>query len=289
MATGDVMTGVLATVTAARLPHYQFPEDAARALAAMARYARGVHRPRSAVKVFTDIDRDAVTGVLARARQEGRHFLPEHEAYEVLRAYGFPVFPFRCVQDEDEAVRAAEAIGYPVVIKIVSPDIIHKVDVGGVRLNLTSESEVRQAYTTLIAAVRAARPTARLQGVLVQRMVTGGKETILGMKRDPHFGPLLLVGLGGTYVEIFRDVTIRIAPITELDAQQMIQQLKSAQILSGYRGAAAADVEAITECLERLSQLALDFPELHEIDMNPLIVFEQGKGAAVVDARLFIA
>lgn len=289
MATGEVMTGVLATLTAARLPHYQFPEDAARALAAMARYARGVHRPRSAVKVFTDVDRDAVTRVLTRARQEGRHFLPEHEAYEVLQAYGFPVFPFRCVHGEDEAVRAAEGIGYPVVIKIVSPDIIHKVDVGGVKLNLMNEGEVRQAYQALIAAVQAARPTARLQGVLVQRMVKGGKETILGMKRDPQFGPLLLCGLGGTYVEIFKDVAVRIAPITELDAQQMIQQLKSSPILSGYRGAPPSDIDAITECLERLSQLALDFQELHELDMNPLIVFEQGKGAAVVDARIFIS
>src|SRR3970282_1914873 len=132
----EVMTGVLATLTAARLPHYQFPEDAARALAAMARYARGVHRLRSAVHVFTDVDRHAVTRVLTRARQEGRHFLPEHEAYAVLQAYAFPVFPFRCVQGEDEAVRAAEAIGYPVVIKIVSPDIIPQVDVWGVTWHL---------------------------------------------------------------------------------------------------------------------------------------------------------
>jgi acyl-CoA synthetase (NDP forming) len=152
-----------------------------------------------------------------------------------------------------------------------------------------SEVEVRQAYQALIAAVQAARPTAKLQGVLVQRMVTGGKETILGMKRDPQFGPLLLCGLGGTYVEIFKDVTVRIAPITALEAHQMIQQLKSAQILSGYRGAPPSDIDAIADCLERLSQLALDFPELHELDMNPLIVFEQGKGAAVVDARIFIS
>lgn len=120
-------------------------------------------------------------------------------------------------------------------------------------------------------------------------MVKGGKEIILGMKRDPHFGPLLLVGLGGTYVEILKDVTVRIAPITELEAHQMIQQLKSSRILSGYRGAPPSDLEAIAECLMRLSQLGLDFPELHELDMNPLIVFEQGKGAGIIDARIFIA
>jgi acetyltransferase len=279
----------VAILTAARLPHYRFPEDAARALAAMARYAQSVHRPRAEVKTFTDVDRRAVERVLDRARQEGRHFLPEPEAYEILHAYRFPVLPFRWAKDEDEAVRAAEAIGYPVVLKIVSPDIPHKIDVGGVRLRLASEADVRRAYQEVLAALGAARPSARPQGVLVQQMITGGKETILGMKRDPHFGPLLLFGLGGTYVEVFKDVTVRIAPITEPDAHQMFQQLKSFQILSGYRGEPPSDLEAISDCLERLSQLALDFPSIHELDINPLVVFAQGKGAGVIDARIFIS
>jgi acetyltransferase len=289
MATGNVMEDVLAIVTAARLPHYQFPEDAARALAAMARYARGVHRPRAPVKTFSDVDREAVARILARVRQENRHFLPEPEAYAVLQAYRFPVLPFHWARDEADAVQAAEAIGYPVVVKIVSPDILHKIDVGGVRLNLANSEAVRRAYGEMMAAVRGARPEARIDGVLVQKMVRGGKETILGMKRDPHFGPLLLFGLGGTYVEIFRDVAVRIAPITASDALQMFQELRSFPILSGYRGEPPADIDAITECLQRLSQLALDFPVVHELDMNPLVVFEKGKGAGVIDARIFIS
>lgn len=289
MATGDVMEEVLTTLTAARLPHYQFPEDAARALAAMARYASWIHRPQAEVKPFTDVDREAVERVLARAQQESRHFLPEPEAYEILQAYRFPVLPFRWTHTEDETVQAAEAIGYPVVVKVVSPDIPHKVDVGGIRLHLANEEDVRRAYREMLAAVQAARPDARLDGVVVQKMIKGGKETILGMKRDPHFGPLLLFGLGGTYVEIFKDVTVRIAPITELDAHQMFQQLKSFQILAGYRGEAPSDLEAIAQCLERLSQLALDFPILHELDINPLVVFGKGEGAVAIDARIFIS
>ena len=289
MATGEVMEEVLTTLTAARLPHYQFPEDAARALAAMARYASWIHHPRTSLKTFTDVDRTAVQRVLDRAQQENRHFLPEPEAYEILQAYRFPVLPFRWTHAEDETVQAAEAIGYPVVLKIVSPDIPHKVDVGGIRLHLANEEDLRRAYQEVLATVRASRPDARQHGVVVQKMIKGGRETILGMKRDPHFGPLLLFGLGGTYVEIFKDVTVRIAPITELDAHQMFEQLKSFQILSGYRGEAPSDLEAISNCLQRLSQLALDFPILQELDINPLVVFEKGEGAMAIDARIFIS
>lgn len=288
MSTGRSLEEALAILTAAHVPHYRFPEDAARALAAMARYTQATDRPRTEVRIFADVDSAAVTRILDGAQQEGRHFLPEPEAYEILHAYRFPVLPFRWAQDEDEAVQAADAIGYPVVLKIVSPDIFHKIDVGGVRLRLAGEADVRRAYQEVLAAARAARPEARLHGVLIQQMITGGKETILGMKRDPHFGPLLLFGLGGTYVEVFRDVTVRIAPITELDAHQMFQQLKSFPILSGYRGEAPSDLEAIGECLERLSQLALDFPSIHELDINPMVVFGKGQGAGVIDARIFI-
>jgi acetyltransferase len=288
ISTGPTMERAVVTLTAAHLPHYRFPTDAARALAVMATYASWVHRPQAEMKTFGDVDRETVKRVLERARHEGRVFLPEPEAYEVLQAYRFPVLPFRWARDENEAVHAAKEIGYPVVMKIVSPDIHHKVDVGGVRLNLATDGEVRQGYAELLGAVRAARPDARQQGVVVQKMIRGGKETILGMKHDPQFGPLLLFGLGGTYVEILRDITVRVAPITELDAQQMVEQLKGFQILSGYRGEPPSDLEAIRECLERLSQLALDFPALHELDINPLVVFPESHGAAVIDARIFL-
>ncbi len=288
ISTGEMMERALTTLAATHVPHYRFPTDAARALAVMARYASWIHRPPAEVRTFGDVDRERVRRALERARHEGRTFLPEPEAYEILRAYRFPVLPFRWAHDEGEAVQAAQEIGYPVVMKIVSPDIPHKVDVGGIRLNLGNERDVRRAYREVCAAVQAAVPAARQQGVLVQQMIRGGKETILGMKRDPHFGPLLLFGLGGTYVEVLRDVTVRVAPITELDAYQMFQQLKGFKILSGYRGEPASDLETIRECLERLSQLALDFPAVHELDINPLVVFHEGNGAAVIDARIFI-
>ncbi|MDP3182890.1 MAG: acetate--CoA ligase family protein [Desulfobaccales bacterium] len=278
----------LAILTQAGLPHYRFPEEAARALGAMARYALNLRRPGYEIKTFAGVDKDRVKSLLAGAREQGRHLLLEPEAHEVFRAYGFPVVPGKWANSEDEAVQAAAALGYPVVLKIVSPEIIHKFDVGGVRLNLASEEEVRRAFKEMLAAVHASHPTAHLEGVLVQQMAPKGRETILGMSRDPHFGPLIMFGLGGTYVEIFKDVIFRVAPISELWAHRMIQELKGFQILTGYRGEPRGDLEAIADCLERLSQLVLDFPEIQELDINPLMVFEQGKGAAVLDARIFI-
>ena len=279
----------LAILTAAGLPHYRFPEEAARALAAMVRYALNLRRPGYEVKTFTDVDKDVVKSLLAGVRAEGRQLLLEPEAHEVFRAYGFPVPPFRWARDEDEAVQGAAAIGYPVVLKVVSPDIVHKFDAGGVRLHLAEEAGVCRAFKEIKASLQALKPAARLMGVLVQPMAPKGRETIFGMSRDPQFGPLLMFGLGGTYVEIFKDVVFKVAPISELWAQRMIRELKGFQIFTGYRGEPPSDLEAIAQCLERLSQLVLDFPQIKELDINPLMVFEQGKGAAVLDARIFLA
>jgi len=286
MALGEI-ADALDIFNQARLPTYHFPEEAARSLAAMARYT-GWARPPYEVKTFDDVDRETVKALLARMEEEGRRNLLEPEALELLKAYRFPTLPFKWVTSEDEAVAGAEAMGYPVVLKIVSPEIIQKFDVGGVRLNLAGEAEVRQNYRQIMAAVRAAHPRARLAGMQVQKMAPKGKETILGMTRDPHFGPLMMFGLGGTYVEIFKDVIFRVAPISEVWAHRMAQELKGFRILAGYRGEPPADLDAIAECLERLSQLVLDFPKLQELDINPLMVFEKGKGAAVLDARIFI-
>ncbi len=275
-------------LTQARLPHYHFPEETARALAAMARYARSRRRPGYEVKAFTDVDREAVQEVLAGVRKEGRQFVLEPEAHQVFQAYGFPVLAHRWVHAADAAAQAAEELGYPVALKIVSPDIVHKFEVGGVRLPLNTAAEVRQAYDEVLAAVGQARPQAALAGALVQKLAAPGTEMILGMTRDPLFGPLLMIGLGGTLVEIFRDVMFSVAPISAPRAHEMIQDLKAFPLLNGYRGRPPADLEVIAACLERLSQLVLDFPEIRELDINPLMVFAQGQGAAVVDARIFI-
>jgi acetyl coenzyme A synthetase (ADP forming)-like protein len=288
MATGDIEDS-LNILEDAQIPFYRFPEDAARALGAMARYVRWRKRPRTEFKLFDDVQPEKVREILEKARREKRRFLPEPEAHAVLGAYGFPMLRSRLVQNEAEAMAAAEEIGFPVVMKIVSPDIVHKVDVGGVRLNLHSESDVKNAYHDLIAQVKAFRKDAGIWGVLIQEMVRNGKETILGMKRDPHFGPLLMFGLGGIYVEVFRDVVFRIAPIRELSARHMIERIKGIRLLRGFRGEPASDIEAVTQSLTRLSQLVTDFPEIEEMDINPLIVLPAGSGARVVDARILLA
>ena len=287
MALGEIEE-TLTILTRGRLPHYSFPEEAARTLAAMARYAGSRRRPRYEVKTFTDVDREAVQKVLAGVKKEGRSFVLEPEAHQIFQAYGFPVLTNRWVHSAAAAAQAAEALGYPVALKIVSPDIVHKFDVGGVKLHLRNAAAVSRAYDEVLAAAQKARPQAALAGALVQKMTDPGTEMILGMTRDPHFGPLLMIGLGGTLVEILQDVTFSVAPVSEQWAQGMIRDLKAFPLLSGYRGAAPGDLESIAACLERLSQLVLDFPEIRELDINPLMVFPQGQGVAVVDARIFV-
>jgi acetyl coenzyme A synthetase (ADP forming)-like protein len=273
----------------ANIPHYSFPERAARALAAMARYREWVHRPRTEYRVFTDVQIEQARETIARAKRQGRSLLLEPEAHDVLKAYGFPVLQYRFAKSEDEALHAAREIGYPVVLKIVSPDIAHKVDVGGVKLDIHSDAELRENYRQMLADVQKAKPNARIFGVFVQEFIKGGKETILGLKRDPLFGPLLMFGLGGIYVEALRDVTFRIAPIRELGVHRMIRQIRGFKILEGFRGEPPSDIEAIAECLARLSQLATQLEEIVELDINPLVVFERGRGARVVDARIVVA
>jgi acetyl coenzyme A synthetase (ADP forming)-like protein len=287
MALGEIEE-TLAIWSRAKLPHYHFPEEAARGLGAMARYAANIHRDRYEVKTFADVDHDKVKEVLNRVKAAGRKFVLEPEAHEIFRAYGFPVVPFAWAHSEAQAVQAAADLGGPVALKIVSPDVIHKFDVGGVKLNLETGGEIRQAYAEILAAVARAHPGAALQGMLVQKMMPKGRETILGMTRDPQFGPLLMFGLGGTYVEVFRDVMFQLAPISEDWALKMIQGLKGYQILTSFRGEPAADLAAIVKSLERLSQMVLDFGELKELDINPFLVLDEGQGAAVLDARIFI-
>jgi acetyl coenzyme A synthetase (ADP forming)-like protein len=288
MALGEI-EATLAIWSKAKLPHYHFPEEAARSLGAMARYAANIHRDKYEVKTFADVDRDKVKEVLHRVKAAGRKFVLEPEAHEIFQAYGFPVAPFVWAQSEEQAVQAAADLGYPVALKIVSPDVIHKFDVGGVKLNLASGDAVRRAYGEILASLARTHPGAAIQGMLVQKMMPQGRETILGMTRDPHFGPLLMFGLGGTFVEVFRDVTFSLAPISEDWALKMIQGLKGFRILQSFRGEPPADLAAIVTSLERLSQMVLDFAELKELDINPFMVFDEGQGAAVVDARIFIS
>ncbi len=286
----DDLGKVVDILEEARIPNYRFPEAAARALAAMVKYTDWVHRPRTPIRVFEDVDREAARRIIARAREEGRRFLPEPEAHALLRAYGFPTVPGQLARTPDEAVRVAHVLGYPVVLKVVSPQIIHKFDVGGVQLNLQTDEEVREAFRRIMERAQAAVPEADLWGVYVQKFIAepGGLEVILGMHREPHFGPLLMFGLGGVYVEVLKDVTFRIAPVRELGAYRMLREIRAKALLDGYRGQPPRDVKAIAECIMRLSQLAVEMEDIAELDINPLLVMESGRGARVLDARILL-
>ena len=270
------------------IPHYQFPENAARALAAMAEFGEWSHRPQGEVKLFTDVKPDVVKAAIARAKSRKPFYISEPEGHDILSAYGLPVPPCRLCKTTDEAVAAAKEIGYPVVLKIVSPDIMHKTEFGGVRVNITDDAKMKTEFAGLLETVKSKKPDADVWGVLVQQMAPKGTETILGMKRDPSFGPLLMFGLGGILVEVLKDVVFRVAPINDISVDSLVNGIKAVKILQGYRGEAPRDVPKIKECLQRLSQLVVDYPEFDEIDINPLLVYEQGKGALVLDARFLL-
>jgi acetyl coenzyme A synthetase (ADP forming)-like protein len=269
-------------------PSYRFPESAARVLSEMTKFNWWLNRPKTGIKKFK-VNRAKAQKIIDSAKKEGRLFLLEHESYEVLKAYNFPVVKSSLAKNKAEAAEAAQKIGFPVVLKIASPDILHKFDFGGVKLNLKNKSEVQEAFREILENILAKKPEAKIRGVLVEEMASQGKEIILGMNRDPQFGPILMFGLGGIYVEALEDVTFRLAPIRELTAEVMITRTKTHKILEGFRGEPAYDTEAIAECLKRLSQLVTDFDEIQELDINPLFVYEKGKGCTIVDARIILA
>jgi acyl-CoA synthetase (NDP forming) len=224
--------------------------------------------------------------IIAQARREGRKALLETEAKTICMEYGIPVTAFKLSKNEDEATKFAEQIGFPVVLKIVSPDIIHKSDAGGVKVNLKSVEEVRSAYEKILENAKKYDAAARIEGVLVQEMVPQSTEVIVGALKDAQFGQTLMFGLGGIFVELLKDVTFRIAPITQADAVEMITGVKAYPLLKGYRNTPPADIEAITAVLLNTSRLVMDFPEVKELDLNPVMAYE--KGAKTVDARIIL-
>jgi len=267
----------------AGVPGYIFPESAARSLAALWRYGEWLKRPVQATTTFP-VDRNRVESIVRKARAEDRDHLTEPEGYGVLEAYGIPVTPYRVVGGVDDAAVAAEELGYPVVLKVVSPDIVHKTEAGGVRLNLRDESELRREFASLVADVREARPDARTEGLLVTPFYEGGRELILGMTSDPTFGPILMFGLGGIYVETFKDVAFRVPPVTELEAREMMESIRSFPLLKGVRGEASIRMESVVRALQRLSQLVLDHDTFSEIDVNPFLATPEE--AFAIDARI---
>lgn len=272
---------------AEKVPHYRFPEAAVRALVRMCQYREWLERPRTLVRRF-QVDQAAATALIEKALSEGRTALDQSESLKVLEAYGLPVPPFGTAKNAEEARRLAVKTGFPLAMKVLSPDVLHKVDVGGVRLEIKDEAAAAEAFNGILESVRRVRPDARIEGVLVQKMAAPGTEMILGMKRDPQFGPLLMFGLGGIYVEVLKDVTFRLAPVRELGAEKMVRSIRSFRILEGFRGRPPADLPKIAECIERVSQLAVDLEAVEELDINPLLVYGRGSGTAAADARVLL-
>ena len=270
------------------IPQYPYPEPAIKTFEAMVKYRNWLDSAPSAPRLVP-ADRERVAAMFQEARRQGRNQLGEREAREVIAAYGFRLPQNVLTRTVDEAVATATRIGFPVALKIVSPDILHKTDVGGVRLNLQDADAVAEGFGAIDASVRRFFPSAVIQGIAVQEMVAGGKEVILGMTRDPSFGPLLMFGLGGIYVEVLKDVAFRVAPIGPDEAEAMIREIRSFPLLRGVRGEKPSDMAAMVEALERLSQLCTDFPEILELDVNPLLVKPEGSGAVAIDARLALA
>jgi acetyl coenzyme A synthetase (ADP forming)-like protein len=270
------------------VPNYPFPERAAAALAAMSAYRRERERPVFEPEPCTTCI-PLVRELFDRVRSEGRVSIGDLEAWTVLECYGFTVPQSRLAETPEQAVEIAQEIGYPVVMKIASPDILHKTDVGGVKLNLASPDDVRDAFDLMVYRAGRYVPGARVWGCQVQQMVTGGREVLVGMSRDPQFGPLVAFGLGGIYVEALKDVAFRVAPFSRQEAGEMIHEIRSYPLLEGVRGEPAADHEAMVDALLRISRLVTDFPEIVELDINPLMVFEEGRGAVAIDMRLVLA
>jgi len=269
------------------IPAYLFPESAAKSIAGMYKYNQLRGRREGNIRHF-EVNKEKVEGILAQAKKKGDGYLPHDQVKDVLEAYGFMFPALEGAKDEEEALKIAKRIGYPVALKISSPDIIHKSDAGGVALDIEDENELRKKYKKVISEVKSKAPKAKIEGMIVEEMVEGGRETIIGMSLDPNFGPLIMFGLGGIYVEILKDVSFRIAPITDLDASEMVKSVKSYPLLKGVRGKKPVDLDSIEEYIQRLSRLVEDFPEIEEIDVNPFVVFEKGRCCNVVDARIKI-
>ncbi|MCC4767767.1 acetyl-CoA synthetase [Methanosarcina sp. DH1] len=232
-------------------------------------------------------DRVLVTRIFEAARAKNRHILGL-EAFDILKAYGIPVIKTRFAKTAEEAIIAAEEIGYPLVMKVVSPQISHKSDIGGIKLSLQNAAEVKTAYQDMIDNIQKKLPDAYLEGVQLQPMLSGGKEVILGMVHDPTFGPMLMFGLGGIYIEILKDIQFAIVPVDEREAREMITGIKTYPLLAGVRGEKPSDINALVDIILRVSNLVCDFPEIKEFEINPMMVFEKGKGALAVDLRLIL-
>lgn len=264
------------------VPVYQFPENAARAMGKLYEATRWLTR-KILPQYDLHFDRDRAREIVEECIQRGKTVLGEYDGAELLRCYGFDLPPMKIVNSAEDAGKSAAEMGFPVVLKIASSQILHKSDAGGVVLGLKTAEAVQKAYDDIMENARAYKPDAQIDGVLVQKMVPPGEEVILGVSREPDFGHLIMFGLGGIYVELFKNVTFRLAPIGRNNARRMITSIKGFEILTGFRGKPPADIEKIEKLLVGLSNMVTDNPRIRELDINPLLVHEKGRGATVAD------
>ena len=274
------------------VPCFDLPERAVIAMKGLCMYRKYLDLlekvPERTVR-FYDVDLTRARRIIENVREEGRKVLLEVEAKELIRAYGIPTPLTVLVRTEDEAVEAANKIGYPVVLKVSSPQILHKTDIGGVVLNINSDGEVREAFRTILNRARKYVPRAVLYGITVQKMVPRGREVIIGVSKDPTFGYLIMFGSGGIYANLFRDVSFRLAPVTLGEVKEMLRETKAYAILKGIRGEPPADISSVINIILRVNQLIQNIPEIVEMDINPLFVYEEGEGCLALDVKIVIS
>ena len=269
------------------IPVFKFPEDAAKAFGVLFKYANWLNRQHLALFSF-DYDKENARNILKSCLDKGKTRIGELEGTEFLKCYGFKVMPTRLATNDKMAGEIADEMGYPVAMKIVSQQILHKSDANGVKLNLTTRQDVEKSYGDIVAAAADYDPNAVIEGVIVQTMAPKGEEIIIGINRYPIFGPLLMFGFGGIFVEVFQDVVFRLAPIQRNEARRMIRNIKSFKLLNGFRGRPKADIMELEKIMVRLSDMAINHPEIQEMDINPLLIHGEGKGATVADVRIIL-
>jgi acetyltransferase len=288
MGAKDVAPGV-AILRAAGVPNYHFPEDGIKSLAAADRLVALHEIPRREIPAFTDLDVEGAKKIVAQAIDgHEKQYLTQAECRPLFACYKLPLLKSGVATTSEEAAKLAESFGVPVVMKVMSADVIHKFDAGGVILNVHGAEEATAAYKKIHTNVKKAVPNAAIQGILVEEMARKGVEVILGASRDPRFGPLMMFGLGGTLVEVLKDVAFRLAPMWQISAERMVRQIRSFQVLDGFRGTPPSDIHAIVETMLRLSAMVCNHPEISELDINPLIVHANGQGCSVADSRVML-
>jgi len=270
-----------------KIPQIDCTQSAVATIRVMTDYVRWLARPKRVIKLFP-VNRRKVEMIVQRHLRQGAREIAENESKEILEAYGFVTPKGSIATTAEQAASIAGQLGFPVVLKIWSPDILHKSDVGGVQVGLKSVKAVKDAFDLMMYRIPKKMPDAHILGVLVQEMCGGGKEVILGMKRDPHFGPLMMFGMGGTMVEVLKDVAFYLAPLTAEEAKQMLVKTRTYQMLKGVRGEEGVDIDALAEGLQRLSQLATEFSQIQELDINPYMIGPEGTTPIAVDARISV-